>query len=126
MGNRLIDEMAPVPRLIGLLLGVSATAMSTSAAAQQAVAADASAGTDAGAPIADTVPAETIVVTGSRIQKQGYNAPTPLTVLNAEELVRKAPSNVPDASPAFRISTPAGASSPIGMAPSARMNESAS
>jgi len=97
MGNRLIDEMAPVPRLIGLLLGVSATAMSTSAAAQQAVAADASAGTDAGAPIADTVPAETIVVTGSRIQKQGYNAPTPLTVLNAEELVRKAPSNVPDA-----------------------------
>ena len=47
---------------------------------------------------ADAAPAaEQIVVTGSRIQKQGYSAPTPLTVLNAEELVRKAPSNVPDA-----------------------------
>ena len=69
--------------------GASLLALSVAANAQEA---------PAPAAAADEAPAaEQIIVTGSRIQKQGYSAPTPLTVLNAEELTRKAPSNVPDA-----------------------------
>lgn len=38
-----------------------------------------------------------IVVTGSRIVRSGYNAPTPVTVIGTDTLTRTAPSNVPDA-----------------------------
>lgn len=38
-----------------------------------------------------------IVVTGSRIVRNGYSAPTPVTVAPVEDLVRATPSNVPDA-----------------------------
>jgi iron complex outermembrane receptor protein len=38
-----------------------------------------------------------IVVTGSRIVRAGYNAPTPVTVLQADQLTKTAPSNIPDA-----------------------------
>ncbi|MFM2370870.1 MAG: hypothetical protein RIS85_592 [Pseudomonadota bacterium] len=83
--------------MAALWLGSSIAALATGALAH---AQDAAALPQAEAS-ADTAPeaagTEQILVTGSRIQKQGYNAPTPLTVLNAEELVRKAPSNVPDA-----------------------------
>lgn len=82
--------------LARLSLGASLITMSLAAQAQvtvpfgdDVVAADKATASN---PIADQ-----ILVTGSRIQKQGYSAPTPLTVLNAEELIRKAPSNVPDA-----------------------------
>lgn len=37
-----------------------------------------------------------IVVTGSRIQRDGYNAPTPLTVLQAEDIEATAPANIAD------------------------------
>ncbi|MBN8831509.1 MAG: TonB-dependent receptor plug domain-containing protein, partial [Sphingomonadales bacterium] len=37
-----------------------------------------------------------ITVTGTRIQRNGYNAPTPLTVLNAEDMAATAPANVAD------------------------------
>ena len=40
---------------------------------------------------------ETVVVTGSRIQRPGYEAPTPLTALPAEELLATNPSDVGDA-----------------------------
>lgn len=39
-----------------------------------------------------------LVVTGTRIARQeGYTAPTPVTVLSTDELVRKTPTNIPDA-----------------------------
>ncbi len=38
-----------------------------------------------------------IVVTGSRLARAGYSAPTPVTMLSAESLSTKAPSNLPDA-----------------------------
>lgn len=40
--------------------------------------------------------ADPIVVTGTRIQRSGYNAPTPLTVLGAEDMEASAPANVAD------------------------------
>jgi len=38
-----------------------------------------------------------IVVTGTRIVRNGYTAPTPVTVATTEELARTTPSSVPDA-----------------------------
>jgi outer membrane receptor protein involved in Fe transport len=37
-----------------------------------------------------------VMVTGTRIQRDGYQAPTPLTVLNAEDIQATAPANVAD------------------------------
>jgi outer membrane receptor protein involved in Fe transport len=69
-------------RLAGLLLGVSALAV-------------------AGAAHAATAPApaaagdvEEIVVTGSRIVANGYQAPTPVTVVSTTELLKKAPESL--------------------------------
>ena len=45
------------------------------------------------APAAQT-PAEAIVVTGSRVQRNGYDAPTPLTVVDASSIAKLAPTNV--------------------------------
>lgn len=45
----------------------------------------------------DTATVEAIIVTGSRIVRDGYDAPTPVTVASTEELVRATPSSVPDA-----------------------------
>jgi outer membrane receptor protein involved in Fe transport len=47
----------------------------------------------------DAAPAITepdITITGTRIQRDGYQAPTPLTVLNAEDIEATAPANVAD------------------------------
>lgn len=38
----------------------------------------------------------TIIVTGSRIARNGYKAPTPLTVINSEDIEATAPANVAD------------------------------
>ena len=40
---------------------------------------------------------EQIVVTGTRIVRDGYTAPTPVTVATTDELARGTPSSVPDA-----------------------------
>lgn len=40
---------------------------------------------------------EEIVVTGSRIQRDGYTAPTPVTVAPVADLVKATPTNIPDA-----------------------------
>jgi outer membrane receptor protein involved in Fe transport len=40
---------------------------------------------------------EEFVVTGSRITRDGYEAPTPVTTLAADALQARAPSNIPDA-----------------------------
>src|SRR3546814_17051398 len=37
-----------------------------------------------------------ITVTGTRIQRDGYQAPTPLTVLGAEDIEASAPANIAD------------------------------
>ncbi|WP_299651385.1 TonB-dependent receptor [Sphingomonas bacterium] len=37
-----------------------------------------------------------ITITGSRIQRDGYRAPTPLTVLNTEDIEATAPANIAD------------------------------
>jgi len=45
---------------------------------------------------ATEAPAEDIQVTGTRIIRNGYDAPTPTTVLGEEEIRRKAPENIAD------------------------------
>ena len=49
------------------------------------------------AQAAPAAAAEEIIVTGSRIVRDGYEAPTPVSVLGAEELATQAPQNIADA-----------------------------
>lgn len=52
--------------------------------------------------------AQTIVVTGSRLGRSGFTAPTPVTVLGAEQIDARAPKSIGDfliEQPAFRDST---------------------
>lgn len=60
------------------------------------VSAGAAQGTTAGVSRADTAGDSTIVVTGSRIVRDGYTAPTPVTVATAADLVKATPTNIPD------------------------------
>ncbi len=46
---------------------------------------------------ADATEESNIVVTGTRIVRDGYEAPTPVTVATTEELARVTPTNIPDA-----------------------------
>lgn len=48
------------------------------------------------APAPDAKPADGIVVTGTRVQRAGYNAPTPTTVVSATQIQAFAPSNIAD------------------------------
>jgi len=48
-------------------------------------------------PGADSEPDTAIVVTGTRVLRDGYEAPTPLTVVSSEQLQRFGASNVADA-----------------------------
>jgi outer membrane receptor protein involved in Fe transport len=55
--------------------------------------------------IAPTTQGADLVVTASRIAKAGYNAPTPVTVVSAEQIKQTAPNDIADALstlPAFR------------------------
>ncbi|WP_116091864.1 TonB-dependent receptor plug domain-containing protein [Sphingomonas crusticola] len=57
------------------------------------------------APVADTADAGDVVVTGSRIVRNGYSAPTPVTVLGAQQLQQQAVTRLVDFSrnlPQFR------------------------
>lgn len=98
------------------LLGtISLLAISTPLAAQTAPAAapaanPAPAGTEPAAPPATGASAAEIVVTGSRISRAGFTAPTPVTVVTADALARKAPANLADGLnqlPIFQNSTSA-------------------
>lgn len=86
-------------------LGVTAT---TTATAEQDVAAEAA---PADASAAAEATAEDIVVTGSRIARSGFTAPTPVTVVGGERLEQRAITNVGEALnelPSFRpLVTPA-------------------
>jgi outer membrane receptor protein involved in Fe transport len=49
------------------------------------------------APVASKqTPADDIVVTGTRILRDGYKAPTPTTVIDAAQIAAKAPANIAD------------------------------
>src|SRR3546814_7610474 len=47
-------------------------------------------------PVPQTYADTEITVTGSRIQRDGFRAPTPLTVLNSEDIESSAPANIAD------------------------------
>ncbi|MDB5461077.1 MAG: TonB-dependent receptor [Caulobacteraceae bacterium] len=76
---------------VALCGGASLLVMAGSAMAQQAPAG--APPTGASAPQA----LETVVVTGSRIIRDGYAAPTPITVVTVEQLQQTTPSNIPEA-----------------------------
>ncbi|HTK36763.1 MAG TPA: TonB-dependent receptor [Caulobacteraceae bacterium] len=65
-----------------LFCGISAIALATSALAQT---------TNAAGEV------ESVVVTATRIQTNGYTAPTPVTVAPVAQLMQTTPSNIPDA-----------------------------
>src|SRR5688572_15233726 len=71
------------------LSAVAQESTQTSAAQQSAIAADASTG-DSSDPLAS------VVVTGSRLVRDGYEAPTPLTVVGVEQFQQQASPNVID------------------------------
>lgn len=48
-------------------------------------------------PPPESAALDEVVVTGSRIQRNGYETPTPVTVVSSQELLERAPSNIPDA-----------------------------
>ena len=82
-------------RRAGYLLFVSSLAIATGAAAQQAPAAD--------PPPSVRAPEATggeqagdIVVTGSRLNANGYTAPNPTTVVSVEQIEQRAPTQVSD------------------------------
>lgn len=86
--------------------GVSALAVAFCLAAAPANAQDMAPQAGEAAPaVEDATPAEPdaaaggddIVVTGSRITRNGYTAPTPVTAVTTEQLVQATPSNIPDA-----------------------------
>lgn len=89
-----------------LLVGVATIGtigFATAASAQAPTAA-----TTAPAPAVDEPAAQDIVVTGSRIQSAGVQAPTPLTVIDSAKILQTAPSAVDDIIaqlPAFRSSS---------------------
>lgn len=73
-----------------LSLGALATALMCGTAAAQSI-----------APVTEAlaepeVQLNEVTVTGSRIARDGYDAPTPLTVLNAEDIQQTAPANLAD------------------------------
>jgi outer membrane receptor protein involved in Fe transport len=70
-------------KIAGWLVGASAIALATAASAQNAQ------------PAPDSTAVEEVVVTGSRIVANGYEAPTPVTVMSATELLEKAPESIP-------------------------------
>ena len=74
--------------LLLLLASASLTAIAPTAFAQDAAAPQAT------APASDAVDA--VVVTGSRISSNGYQAPTPVTVATSTELLKSSPTSIPD------------------------------
>ncbi len=73
---------------------MSTTAISTAVAMMVALPTTSFAQTAAKAQTAEQAPVEEIVVTGSRIVREGYEAPTPLTVVGTEQLEKAADSNI--------------------------------
>ncbi|RVT95062.1 TonB-dependent receptor [Sphingomonas crocodyli] len=79
-----------------LLLCTVATGAIAAPAMAQEQAAPAAQSPSADAAIDDAAVKE-IIVTGSRIVRDGYTAPTPVTVATTEDLLKSTPSSIPDA-----------------------------
>lgn len=77
---------------IRLLMCSTGLVLSGQAFAQDATRADVQA-----EAVDDAAVAETITVTGTRITRDGYTAPTPVTVAATEDLAKSTPSSIPDA-----------------------------
>lgn len=76
---------------------VTVVALSFPVAALAQTAAPVAAATPATSPQASPeMPANDIVVTGTRVIRDGYKAPTPTTVIGAADIARKAPANIAD------------------------------
>ncbi|MDB5456124.1 MAG: TonB-dependent receptor [Caulobacter sp.] len=71
-----------------LMLGVSSAALAFTLATH--------AQAQAQAPAAEAVQVEEVIVTGSRIVRDGYQAPTPVTVVATDTLEKTAPGSIPD------------------------------
>lgn len=92
-------------RKLGLLAGVGVACFSSPAWAIQA---DEDVAPAAVQDAADSGGESTIVITGSRIVRDGYTAPTPVTIATTDDLARATPSNIPDAInklPQFQLSS---------------------
>ena len=77
-----------------LLLGASSTAIiATMAFTATSVMAQAQ---SSGQQVASEAPIEEVVVSGTRIIRDGYSAPTPVTVVNQEQLQTSATGNIAD------------------------------
>ncbi|MBC7505297.1 MAG: TonB-dependent receptor plug domain-containing protein [Sandarakinorhabdus sp.] len=90
-----------------LLIGCAAVAMAASAQAQTTVAV-------AAAEVAAAHDSAAIIVTGSRIARSGFSAPTPVSVIGAAEIKAESPANIADfvnALPSVRGSSTAANSS---------------
>lgn len=77
-----------------LMVGVSATTLGSIATPVVAQTSPSGNAPAAGAEDKDT---EVVLVTGSRVVRNGYAAPTPITVLSREQLQLAAPGNIADA-----------------------------
>lgn len=86
--------------IYGLLAGVSTLSLPVSALAQQA-------GQDAADDVVEVAAEaevdnsqatqDTVFVTGSRIERDGFSAPTPVTVQGVDDLLKNTPTDLPDA-----------------------------
>lgn len=92
-----------IDRTLAGTASLFAMAMATPAAAQAVPSDDAAATAEAEAadPVdvaevddASATPADDIVVTGSRVPRAGFTAPTPVTVLGNDQLVKSSPSTL--------------------------------
>jgi iron complex outermembrane receptor protein len=81
--NSMKKSSSFLSRLAAFLGVCASSSLSSTACAQNAQAAN-----------ADSL--EEVVVTGSRLQSAGFNAPTPVTVINAETIEQRAPANMSD------------------------------
>jgi len=89
---------------LGSLAGASLAVLATCTATAPLFAQDAAAPA-APAAAEQSAPVEDIVVTGSRIQNAGFNAPTPVSVIGSAEIARQGATNVSEVLnqvPAFR------------------------
>ena len=92
--------LASTSHKMALLAGAAFVALAAASSASAQTAPDAPAtAPDAVAPLPSTPPteddgsAETITVTGSRIVRDGFSAPTPVTVVTQEEIENSSPTN---------------------------------
>lgn len=90
---QLLSKAALVPIVIGISISSAyAQAHGPSAEASAVEDTEVSSSNSRAAGLEDA-----IVVTGSRIARDGYSAPTPISVISSEQLTSTTPTNLPDA-----------------------------